>query len=220
MIRRMAADAQAQTFTDAHRRVLAHLSHPRSLTSLVRVLDADLSAEAIVAGSEGPEVVSLGIVSADLIERLLDECVAAGWAKNVGDIRKAKELHTVPNADGDVIDVPRASADTLRRRARRHRDRYLDAGDKFILTRAGLGLLTAGLPNEPAPLKGPPLKEALDRNVQIAEDALRVELETEGRTDEQIAAAREVLARQQAARAVYPPDWDPWYGPEDDEDDE
>lgn len=190
-------------FTDNHRRVLGHLSHPRTLASLVRVIDADLGA---------PE---LGIGSMDRVDALLEQCVDAGWAKNVGDLRKAKELHTVPNADADCIDIPRESADLLRARARTARGSrlMLDAGDKFILTKAGLATLTAPVLNEPPPLTGPPLLDALRHNVRLAEEAVEMERACEEHTQEQLDAALEVLASQQAALEAYTDE-------EDDEEDE
>lgn len=174
---RVATLQPAPAFPDELRRVLGHLSHPRTLASLVRVLDGDASARAMVAEEGGPQIVDLGIATADLVEDLLEQCVRKGWAKNIGDLRKASELHTVPNADPDVIDIPRASADILRKRARtpRGRGRYLDAGDNFILTRAGLAMLTAPVPYEPPPLEGPALRAALERNVALAEEAVEAE---------------------------------------------
>ena len=181
------------TLTDEHRRVLGHLSHPRSLASLVRVIDLDLGAP------------NLGVGSMDRVEALLEDCVEAGWAKNLGDIRKAKDLHTVPNADPDVIDIPRESADLLRKRARslRGHARYLDEGDKFILTRDGLAQLTGPIANEPPALRGPALLDALRHNVRLAEEAVELERKAEDHTQEQLDAALEVLARQQEALDAY-----------------
>ena len=179
--------------TDEHRRVLGHLSHPRSVASLVRAIDLDLGAP------------NLGVGSMDRVEALLEDCVEAGWAKNLGDIRKAKDLHAVPNADDDVIDIPRESGDLLRKRARTARGHalYLDAGDKFLLTRDGLAQLTGPVDNEPPPLSGPALLDALRHNVRLAEEAVEMERQADDHTQEQLDAALEVLARQQAALDAY-----------------
>lgn len=187
--------------TDEHRRVLGHLSHPRSLASLVRVIDADEGAP------------TLGIGSMDRVEGLLEECVDAGLAKNMGDIRKAKELHTVPNADPDVIDIPREQADALRKRARTARGaaRYLDEGDKFILTHDGLAVLTGPVPGEPPPLRGPALLAALESNVRLAEEDVElVQAAVDAGTHDQaqLDAATAVLERQQAALDAYTDDDD------------
>lgn len=189
-------------FTDEHRRVLGHLSHPRSLTSLTRALDTDLGAP------------SLGVGAMDRIDGLLEDCVAEGWAKNLGEIRKAKDLANIPNDDPDVIDIPKEQADILRVRAR-HRLRagqYLDDGDKFILTKNGLALLTGPIGNEPPPLTGPALLAALEANVRLAEDAVKAEEGADGRSKHQLDSAKAVLKRQQAALDAYTD--------EEDEDDE
>lgn len=174
---------------DEHRRVLIHLSHPRSLASLVRAVDADQGAP------------SLGIASLDRVHTLLDSCVEQGWAKNVGAITKARDLYRVPNSDPDVIDIPDEQAELIHQRARAFhaRGRYLDDGDKFILTRTGLDYLTGPVPDEPPPLTGAPLRAALEHNVRLAEEAVERERTAEGRTPEQMEAALDVLARQQAA---------------------
>lgn len=176
--------------SDEHRRVLGHLSHPRSLASLVRVLDTDLGAP------------DLGIGSIDRIKGLLEEVIDRGLAKNVGDIQRAKDLHLVPNADDDVIDIPDEQAVLLQRRARNpvRRSQYLDPGDKYILTRDGLGLLTAPVEHQPPPLTGAALLAALEQNVNLAHEAVELELAAEGRSPEQIKSAEAVLARQQDAR--------------------
>lgn len=175
--------------SDLHRRVVGHLSYPRTVTSLVRELDADVAA-----------AVTLRDVEA--VERALGDCVGSGWVANVGDTTSAERLPGLASADPDAIDLADEEAETLARRAAAHPLRYLDAGDKFVRTRAGHAKLCGPVPDEPPPKTGYDLVAATETNARLAREALEAEEESAGapdRTPEQLEAAREALARAEAA---------------------
>lgn len=150
--------------SDALRRVAGTFTHPRTVTAAQRALDEDPWAYELVPvkGEVHPRKVQLGIANRDLVQKLVDELVADGVLKKLGDLRTPKALIDACKDDDDVIDLHRDKAKILRDRASHHRARhrlYLDPGDNYVLTRKGLAKLLGSVPDEPPPQ---PLEDATE----------------------------------------------------------
>lgn len=121
--------------SESDRRILAHLSEPRSISNLTRVLCSDQHAP--FDDGQGFEAVrdTVGV----LVDRLVDEerIVALGTRLD------AKAALSAVAAADTAIDLPKVKADALRRRLESGRDGRLDTGPLFILSTTGLAALQA-----------------------------------------------------------------------------
>lgn len=125
----------ADRLTESSRRVLAHLSEPRSLPNLTRVLRND--AYAPFDPDESFEF------TLQEVAKELDQLAQRGWVVNVGSHQDATSaLRAVASSDEAIV-IPEVKAETLASRLESGRDSRLDTGELVILTKQGLEALQA-----------------------------------------------------------------------------
>lgn len=166
--------------TDAHRRVCANLSQPRTVFELAMFLtkhDPPVFHEEVAY--QGVDLASFDPAGGgDVVagaKSLLADLEAEGLVKNLGPISDVTAALALIEQDGELADIPKEKAANLVERAE-HAEKLPVFGGKddfYIFTAYGLAKLKGPIPQEPPPMVGARLAaaEAEPDTIQSREEA-------------------------------------------------